>query len=497
MLCTSCDELSKLSHTLSHSHTYLAQEDGLRVLLDELLAIAQGASEEWPEVGMLRDVCRALQQLLDEEAAAEASQLRALAGGGREAAEEEVGEQEEAGTRGGAGGSSLNSGDVLGELVSPVRRALAGVGLKSPGTHTHTHGNALDELVSPVRRALAGVGLKSPGPSASAASGSAADAAADGTAGGSVGRFFPAIGGGSGNAGGKPPLPRGPNTVLTAAGKKAERKAAMLTAGRAGAGGSGADEGAGARAVTAAAAAAAAPRPAALSDRAGELLGSCLRTLLGACPFALPGSATFAYSDPVHSMEAALAFAPRAAVHEALLRPHTFLGGEEVPYGPRLEDAALAYRLLLGSDSLDVPHWFAEFCAANGVGRGGDGDGAGGSGDVEVDEALAGESNRCGGRRKGGRGRRTGMHAVVNSPNGKRGKRGGGAGGGDDAGGADCAAKVFSRLSDEQQEEAALTLAAYFSQAVSELTFVGMCRPSKRRKGAAVQRLYYPPETLI
>ena len=52
-------------------------------------------------------------------------------------------------------------------------------------------------------------------------------------------------------------------------------------------------------------------------------------------------------------------------------------------------------------------------------------------------------------------------------------------------------------LSEAQQQEHALVQAAVFSQAVAELQHVGLCRPSKRRKGAAVQRLYYPPESLL
>lgn len=52
-------------------------------------------------------------------------------------------------------------------------------------------------------------------------------------------------------------------------------------------------------------------------------------------------------------------------------------------------------------------------------------------------------------------------------------------------------------LDSEQAEAAALAAAARFSQAVAELQLVGICRPSKRRKGANMQRCYYPPETLI
>ena len=55
-------------------------------------------------------------------------------------------------------------------------------------------------------------------------------------------------------------------------------------------------------------------------------------------------------------------------------------------------------------------------------------------------------------------------------------------------------------LSEEQQEARALTLAARFSQAVAELQFVGVCRPSQRRgagaASATMQRTYYPPETI-
>ena len=56
-------------------------------------------------------------------------------------------------------------------------------------------------------------------------------------------------------------------------------------------------------------------------------------------------------------------------------------------------------------------------------------------------------------------------------------------------------------LSEEQLEARALTLAARFSQAVAELQFVGVCRPSKRRRAGAasatMQRTYYPPETIL
>jgi hypothetical protein len=56
---------------------------------------------------------------------------------------------------------------------------------------------------------------------------------------------------------------------------------------------------------------------------------------------------------------------------------------------------------------------------------------------------------------------------------------------------------ALTELTEEEQEAQALRLAAYFSQAVADLQFVGMCRPNKKRKQAAMQRLYYPPESLL
>ena len=60
-------------------------------------------------------------------------------------------------------------------------------------------------------------------------------------------------------------------------------------------------------------------------------------------------------------------------------------------------------------------------------------------------------------------------------------------------------ATLNALMTEEEREAQALVLAARFSQAVSDLQFVGMCRPSKKRKGSAatMQRTYYPPASLL
>jgi hypothetical protein len=54
-------------------------------------------------------------------------------------------------------------------------------------------------------------------------------------------------------------------------------------------------------------------------------------------------------------------------------------------------------------------------------------------------------------------------------------------------------------MTEEEREAQALVLAARFSQAVCDLQYVGVCRPSKKRKGSAatMQKTYYPPASLL
>ena len=60
-------------------------------------------------------------------------------------------------------------------------------------------------------------------------------------------------------------------------------------------------------------------------------------------------------------------------------------------------------------------------------------------------------------------------------------------------------AGLASSINEEEREAQALVLAARFSQAVCDLQYVGVCRPSKKRKGSAatMQKTYYPPASLL
>lgn len=58
----------------------------------------------------------------------------------------------------------------------------------------------------------------------------------------------------------------------------------------------------------------------------------------------------------------------------------------------------------------------------------------------------------------------------------------------------DDAAEAGEELDPAQREALAWELAARFSQAASELQLLGLCRASKRRSGAAVQRTWFAPE---
>lgn len=99
-----------------------------------------------------------------------------------------------------------------------------------------------------------------------------------------------------------------------------------------------------------------------------------------------PGAAALLFDDAA-LLRAALAPAPRAALHAALAQPWKLLGSCPREPGRQWEDTCLAYSLLSRHKDASVPvgEWFQLFCVAQGVelGEGGgeeEGEGEEGSG---------------------------------------------------------------------------------------------------------------------
>ena len=234
--------------------------------------------------------------------------------------------------QGADGSATAASASAAGGLVSPVRHALQGMKVKSPGDSTAVAVAAGQATAGPAGQEEAG--------QQGAGEGARVVMQAEGA---------PALAAATDVGARKPPL-------LTNAARKQARAQAMLSAAGVRAPGT---SGPNQEALHDAS-----RRPSTLQDKAADFLHAALQQLLGSCPFRLPGCRAFAYSR-TWELEGMLTMAPRAAVHEALLRPHVFLGGPEQDLGGEscLEDAALAYRLLLGQDVADVGQWFEEFAA--------------------------------------------------------------------------------------------------------------------------------------
>ena len=222
------------------------------------------------------------------------------------------------------------------------------------------------------------------------------------------------------------------------------------------------------------------PAPPSLTfgDKVADFLAESLERLLRSNPFSNPTAGAFAYSG-TDELDSQLTYAPRSATHAALIHPHLFLGGSEIDIGVGLMGSPLAYRLLMGQDTVDVGRWFQEFCDAS----------------VARKEGMEGEEMEEEGSRKKRRGgRRLGRKR---SPDG-RGEETEGSGGRKKVKGSRKKGQEVAEANDrgeEMDEEKAVSLAGSFCQAVAELQFVGVCRGSKKRKGGTVvQRGYFPPE---
>ncbi|GAX84267.1 hypothetical protein CEUSTIGMA_g11690.t1 [Chlamydomonas eustigma] len=285
-----------------------------------------------------------------------------------------------------------------------------------------------------------------------------------------------------------------------------------------------------------------------LQDRLADFMASTLPKLLSASPFSKQGARSFLYSG-IWELESQLTYSPRAAVHEALLRPHTFMLGPEQDMGVKMESTALAYRLLMGQDMIDIGQWLEEYCraateatdnsiilpSAAACPRSAKENAADSSEEEEDDEEgeefAAGATGRgrkkLRGRRRGrrmspekkaaedhnSRGARklkeaaysllAGSHRIHQAISGGRQECNGvqaaaAAARSTQAGSSGhCQSSKYMVMNEVELEAEAMLLAARFSQAAAELQFVGMCRPSKRRKGAAMQKTYYAPESLL
>ncbi|GLC43708.1 hypothetical protein PLESTM_001506800 [Pleodorina starrii] len=384
------------------------------------------------------------------------------------AAEEEEGHDDEGGKGGGGAAEEAEEDET-----SPVRRRLAAQGLMSPPTAEKLQGvmdrlGRLDPLpapkllqpnnaqpppqpqprrggaqTQPSRKPAGGV-VPPQGTAAGAATGAAAAAGAGGASHASV------------------KLPSSGQTQ-----SKRQRAQALLAAVQQHAA---AGPAAAAAAAEARGGAGVSSAPRSLADLAAEFLATALRELLSTCPFQLPGSAAFTFSDAA-GLQRRLVGAPSLALHTALTQPERFIGELAPGLHPGQEDAAIAYQLLVGSrEGVDVRDWLADFCAASGLGK---------MQEVQEDgeEEEAADADQQGdgpmGRSRTSR-RRHAPRKRKAAPK----------------------QEMVLSLDGPQAEAAVDALACRFEQVARELEAVGLCRFSKRRKGMYAHRTYFPPEAV-
>lgn len=213
-------------------------------------------------------------------------------------------------------------------------------------------------------------------------------------------------------------------------------------------------KGKGSAAAAAAERARAAAAPAA---RFASWLTAALRDLLAAVPTKLPGAAVFTCRD-AGSLDC-LTAEPRGAIHAALTEPHLYLPGLRADMGVNAaqEDAVLAYTLFdQDPKCANLADWYQAF--------------------VEVHRGAA----SGGGSGPGSAKRRKAKVKKAKRPEG-------GAGGGDQA------VSVPPPEDEAEERRWQRELAARFSQATAELQYVGLIKPSRRRRGDYVQRLVHQP----
>jgi hypothetical protein len=121
-------------------------------------------------------------------------------------------------------------------------------------------------------------------------------------------------------------------------------------------------------------------------ERLAALLAEAIPSLLSPWQARPPGAAALLFDDAAPP-RAALAPAPRAALHAALGQPWRLLRGLPREPGRTWEDGCLAYSLIMRHREPSVPvgEWFRLFCAAQGVQLGG---GGGGEEDEEAGDAA-------------------------------------------------------------------------------------------------------------
>jgi hypothetical protein len=188
------------------------------------------------------------------------------------------------------------------------------------------------------------------------------------------------------------------------------------------------------------------------------------------------GAAAFTCRD-LSSLDC-LSAAPRESIHAALTRPSHILrpgdhgggggGGTsaaaaaapaELGLHAGMEDACLAFQLFDHDPACaNVADWFTAFCAVHAAA---DADGGGGGG------GGGGAPAAVRGQKRGGAAR---TKRAAAEEEGER----------------DAAAAARAR-----------ELAARFSQAAAELQFVGLLKPSRKRRGEHVQRVVHMPAAAL
>ncbi|KAF6259140.1 hypothetical protein COO60DRAFT_1638610 [Scenedesmus sp. NREL 46B-D3] len=234
-------------------------------------------------------------------------------------------------------------------------------------------------------------------------------------------------------------------------------------------------------------------------------------------PLAAAGAAAFVYDDLAH-VSTLLCPAPRCAVHAALTGPAQRMPGHPQHLGPGWEDTCLAYMLLQQQreDGLAVADWFGLFCQAQGV-KGfssaaneaaivADEQGAAAPGAGRAARARARQGRKARGYAEARDSAAAAAAHAQGSSSSK--KKAGGSSSRDQATPRSAAKKRAAAAADadscddqqqqqqqQQQEvdqEELMAAAARFCQSAAELQLLGVWKGSKRRRLAAVTRVFAP-----
>lgn len=223
----------------------------------------------------------------------------------------------------------------------------------------------------------------------------------------------------------------------------------------------------------------------------------------GSTPLVVAAAAAFVYDD-LDMICSMLSPAPPCAVHAALVDPSQKLPGHPEKLQDGWEDTCLAYVLLQQQrdDSLAVSDWFGLFCQAQGLQgfRGNEGGFVGYSNDSDLDDSDAQQApvGRAA-RNKARRGRKARGYADARESTAGQAVLSNGKSTGKKRAAASSSSKADTgdEVDVAVDEGELLSTAARFCQAAAELQILGVWKAAKKRRMAAVHRVFAPGGQLM